>query len=94
MAKIFLSKLLQLVLVMLAISAITFFLLSALPGNAALYRITLSRLRWDTRTQAYLQRRIKEGKTRREVIRCIKRYIAREVFRLLRTPAPALPAAA
>jgi peptide/nickel transport system permease protein len=39
LAKIFLSKLLQLVLVMLAISAITFFLLSALPGNAALYRI-------------------------------------------------------
>ena len=39
MAKIVLSKLLQLVLVLLAISAITFFLLSALPGNAALYRI-------------------------------------------------------
>jgi ABC-type dipeptide/oligopeptide/nickel transport system permease component len=38
-AKIFASKLLQLVLVLLAISAITFFLLSALPGNAALYRI-------------------------------------------------------
>jgi transposase len=63
-------------------------------ANAALYRITLSRLRWDTRTQAYLQRRLKEGKTRREIIRCIKRYIAREVFRLLRAPAPALPAAA
>ncbi|MCU1489320.1 MAG: transporter permease [Acidimicrobiaceae bacterium] len=38
-AKIFASKILQLVLVLLAISAITFFLLSALPGNAALYRI-------------------------------------------------------
>jgi transposase len=60
-------------------------------ANAALYRITLSRLRWDPRTQAYLQRRIKEGKTRREAIRCIKRYIAREIFRLLRAPAPALP---
>ncbi|MGW4825262.1 hypothetical protein ACWEP4_41835, partial [Streptomyces sp. NPDC004227] len=32
-----------------------------------------SRLRWDPRTQAYLKRRISEGKTRREVIRCLKR---------------------
>ena len=39
MARLFVSKLFQLVLVLLAISAITFFLLSALPGNAALYRI-------------------------------------------------------
>jgi ABC-type dipeptide/oligopeptide/nickel transport system permease component len=39
MAKVLVSKLLQLVFVLLAISAITFFLLSALPGNAALYRI-------------------------------------------------------
>ena len=39
MVKIVTSKLVQLVLVLLAISAITFFLLSALPGNAALYRI-------------------------------------------------------
>ncbi len=52
-------------------------------ANAALYRITLSRLRWDPNTQAYLQRRLAEGKTRREVIRCLKRYIAREIFRLL-----------
>jgi transposase len=58
-------------------------------ANAALYRITLSRLRWDPNTQAYLQRRLTEGKTRREVIRCLKRYIAREIFRLL-SPAPAI----
>lgn len=56
-------------------------------ANAALYRITLSRLRWDYRTQDYMQRRLGEGKTRREAIRCIKRYIAREIFNLLR-PAP------
>jgi transposase len=55
-------------------------------ANAALYRIVISRLRWDERTQAYLQRRMDEGKTRREAIRCLKRYVAREVFGLL-TPA-------
>ncbi|WYB39857.1 transposase [Streptomyces sp. GD-15H] len=58
-------------------------------ANAALYRIVLSRLRWDDRTRNYLQRRLAEGKTRREVIRCLKRYIAREVYRLLATPSPA-----
>ncbi|MFE5097524.1 IS110 family transposase [Streptomyces sp. NPDC056638] len=58
-------------------------------ANAALYRIVLSRLRWDDRTRNYLQRRLAEGKTRREVIRCLKRYIAREVYRLIATPNPA-----
>jgi transposase len=60
-------------------------------ANAALYRITLSRLRWDQRTKNYLQRRLSEGKTRREAIRCIKRYIAREVFNLFK-PAPNITA--
>jgi hypothetical protein len=40
-------------------------------ANAALHRIVVSRLRWDTRTQAYMQRRLAEGRTRREVIRCL-----------------------
>lgn len=53
-------------------------------ANAALYRIALSRLRWDQRTKDYLQRRLDEGKTRREAVRCIKRYIAREVFNLVK----------
>ncbi|WP_438290634.1 IS110 family transposase [Streptomyces sp. HUAS TT7] len=52
-------------------------------ANAALYRIVLTRLRWDPRTQAYYERRVAEGKTRREVIRCLKRYVAREVYRLV-----------
>jgi transposase len=65
-------------------------------ANAALYRAVLSRLRWDPRTQDYLQRRLTEGKTRREIIRCLKRYVAREIYRLL-TPTttasiPATPA--
>ncbi|MGP4089992.1 IS110 family transposase [Streptomyces sp. KR55] len=58
-------------------------------ANAALYRIVLSRLRWDGRTQEYLRRRLAEGKTRREIIRCLKRYVAREIYRLIVAPGPA-----
>nr|WP_244329059.1 hypothetical protein [Streptomyces puniciscabiei] len=43
-----------------------------------------TRLRHDARTQAYYERRTQEGKTRREIIRCLKRYAAREVFNLVR----------
>ena len=57
-------------------------------ANAALYRITLSRLRWDQRSRDYLDRRTAEGKTRREAIRCLKRYIAREIYYLITTPTP------
>jgi transposase len=55
-------------------------------ANAALYRIALSRLRWDARTRDYLDRRITEGKTRREAIRCLKRYIAREIYQIITAP--------
>lgn len=58
-------------------------------ANAALYRIVISRLRWDSRTKAYMERRSAEGKTRREVIRCLKRYVAREIFTLINHPASA-----
>ncbi|MFE2179267.1 IS110 family transposase [Streptomyces sp. NPDC059455] len=54
-------------------------------ANAALHRIVFTRLRHDPRTQAYYERRTQEGKTRREIIRCLKRYAAREVFNLVRT---------
>jgi transposase len=57
-------------------------------ANAALYRIALSRLRWDPHTRAYLARRISQGKTRREAIRCLKRYIAREIYQLITKPRP------
>ncbi|MEV0537638.1 IS110 family transposase [Kitasatospora sp. NPDC050463] len=56
-------------------------------ANAALYRIVQSRLRWDERTQAYLQRRTAEGMSRREIIRCLKRYVARELYRHIRPSA-------
>ncbi|MFE2099714.1 IS110 family transposase [Streptomyces sp. NPDC059468] len=54
-------------------------------ANAALHRIVFTRLRHDPRTRAYCERRTQEGKTRREIIRCLKRYAAREVFNLVRT---------
>jgi transposase len=52
-------------------------------ANAALHTIALSRLRWDPRTRAYLSRRRHEGLTKPEAMRCLKRYIAREVYREL-----------
>ncbi|WP_413787721.1 transposase [Streptomyces platensis] len=58
-------------------------------ANAALYRIVQSRLRFDARTRNYYERRIAEGKTRRENIRCLKRYAAREVFHLVGTDSQA-----
>ncbi len=48
------------------------------------------RMRIDDRTIEYAARRRAEGKTRREIIRCLKRYIARDVYRLLTDP-PAVP---
>ncbi|WP_405099628.1 IS110 family transposase [Micromonospora sp. NBC_01412] len=61
---------------------------------AALYRITLSRLRWDQRSRTYLTKRTAEGKSRREIIRCLKRYIAREIHQHLTTPVALTPAPA
>jgi transposase len=52
-------------------------------ANAALYVIVLCRLRWDPRTRAYAERRTKEGRTKNEIIRCLKRYVARELHREL-----------
>jgi len=52
-------------------------------ANAALYRIVLVRLRFDQATKDYMQRRTAEGKSKKEVIRCLKRYVAREVYAVL-----------
>lgn len=54
-------------------------------ANAALYRIVLTRIRWDETTQNYLQNRTEKGKSKRDVIRCLKRYLAREIFTILKT---------
>jgi transposase len=52
-------------------------------ANKALYRVALCRLRWDPHTRDYAQRRIKEGRTKKEIIRCLKRYIARELYQII-----------
>ncbi len=52
-------------------------------ANSALYRIVVSRLSGDKPTQAYMDRRLAEGRTRKETIRCLKRYVARQVFKHL-----------
>jgi transposase len=61
--------------------------------NRALHTVVLSRLQRDERTRAYAERRRAEGKTDREIKRCLKRYTARELYRRLETPPSALDAA-
>ena len=51
--------------------------------NRALHTIVLSRIRYDQTTQTYVARRTTQGKTTREIKRCLKRYIARDLYRLL-----------
>jgi transposase len=51
--------------------------------NRALHTIAVSRMRGHPETRAYVQRRRAEGKTDREIRRCIKRYLARHLFRTL-----------
>jgi transposase len=52
-------------------------------ANAALFRAVLIRLRWHPPTRNYLQRRTAEGRTKREVIRCLKRYLARTIYKII-----------
>jgi transposase len=59
-------------------------------ANRALYVVALNRMRRDLRTQAYVARRTAEGKSKREIIRSLKRYIAREVYRVLAVTQPEL----
>jgi transposase len=53
-------------------------------ANSALHIIAIGRLRTEARTQAYVAKRIGEGHSKLEAIRCLKRYIAREVFTLIK----------
>lgn len=52
-------------------------------ANNALWTIALVRMRSDPRTRAYVDRRTKEGMTKKEIHRCIKRYLVREVYPLI-----------
>jgi transposase len=52
-------------------------------ANHALWRIVFTRMGSDDRTRVYVERRTKEGLTKREIIRVLKRYVARETYQLL-----------
>ena len=54
--------------------------------NAALHRVIVTRARCHQPTRDYIERRRREGKSTREAIRCLKRYLARHVWRLLQPP--------
>jgi hypothetical protein len=51
-----------------------------------LYTIVLTRMRTDPSTRAYAERRTAQGLSKREIIRCLKRYLAREIHRRLAVP--------
>lgn len=55
-------------------------------ANHALWIIVASRLSFHAPTKAYMARRLAEGKSRREVIRILKRYVARDLYRYLPRP--------
>lgn len=52
-------------------------------ANSALHMVVICRMRTDPRTKLYVARRIEEGRSKREIMRCLKRYVAREVYRTL-----------
>jgi transposase len=60
-------------------------------ANAALYRAVIVRMRWQQPTIDYVARRTKEGLSKREIIRCLRCFLAREIYHLL--PPVCLPAA-
>ena len=59
-------------------------------ANSALWGVVITRLRSDPRTPAYMARRLQEGRSKPEIIRVLKRYVAREVY----TPSSLKPPAA
>ena len=54
-------------------------------ANSALWRIVMVRLSHDERTKTYVEKRTLEGKSKKEIIRCLKSYVAREVFNAITT---------
>jgi transposase len=52
-------------------------------ANAALWRIVMVRMSHDPATRAYVERRTKEGRSRLEITRMLKRYVARQIYRHL-----------
>jgi transposase len=60
-------------------------------GNNALWRIAMVRRTCDARTRAYFERRTGQGLSDRDIMRCLKRYIAREIYRAITRPLPLAP---
>lgn len=60
--------------------------------NRALHMAVVTRMRMDPRARAYVERRTAEGRKLREIRRCLKRYLAREIYRRLNTSAQTAPA--
>lgn len=60
--------------------------------NRALHLAVVTRMRMDPVTRAYVERRITEGRTLREIRRCLKRYLARQIYRHLNATAGDAPA--
>ncbi len=61
-------------------------------ANNALHTIVLVRMRYHAPTRAYVERRTAEGKTRPEIMRCLKRFVAREIYHVITCPPDDLPA--
>lgn len=55
-------------------------------ANNAIYTVALVRMRYDDKTRAYVARRTAEGLSKKDIIRCLKRAIAREMYRVLTSP--------
>jgi Transposase IS116/IS110/IS902 family/Phage integrase, N-terminal SAM-like domain len=62
-------------------------------ANNALWRIALVRMRCRPPTRAYVERRTKQGLSKLDILRCLKRYLAREIHQHLTSPPPTAPAA-
>lgn len=60
-------------------------------ANAALHRAVVTRMHWHEPTKAYLARRTAEGKSKPEIMRCLKRYLARQVYRAIAPAQPVTP---
>jgi transposase len=54
-------------------------------ANWALHVVIISRLRWHKPTQAYMTRRLAEGRTHKMIIRCLNRHLVREIYRAITT---------
>jgi len=62
--------------------------------NRALHMAIVTRMRMDPQTRAYVERRTADGRTLREIRRCLKRYLARQIYRHLNAATPSSPNAA